>query len=518
MAMKACDGVPTVKYGRVWPEMWTQCLGKEIRQWDPNGWLLDGSHSICEAHFALSAKFLGLDQAVEFACSNKLDYVYFEVDSKTMIDSLNTSSTLNDWKCLHISENILFKKNCLRNIIFSWVPIEALLENVLLVFFILVCVAESDSKVKFFNVKDYGATADGKTDNSQAFLKAWKEACEWEGKARFWIPEGTFQLNPVIFDGPCKGFMAFVIKGVLIAPAGPFTDKWINFRYVNNLAVFGGGKLVGQGATAWHHNDCSNNPNCRQLASNIRFDFITNGRVHHIHSIDSKSSHIVIFGCKNMNFTKIRISAPEDSPNTDGIKIGKSFGINITRTAISTGDDCIAMISGTRTVRISEVMCGPGHGISVGSLGRGDGEEDVEDIVVKNCTFDGTSQGVRIKTWANPLSKPLKAYNFLYEDIVMNNVRNPIIIDQQYCPFPRCYTQVSSQVEISKVRYKNIQGSSSSEEAITLNCSKDKPCQDITLEDINLWPHPSSNLNKLTSSCSNVNGASYGKQNPPGCF
>ncbi|XP_028799003.1 exopolygalacturonase-like, partial [Neltuma alba] len=378
----------------------------------------------------------------------------------------------------------------------------------------------SGSNVKFFNVKDYGATEDGKTDNSQAFLRAWKEACGWEGKARVWIPEGTFQLHPVTFDGPCKGLMAFVIKGVLMAPDGPFTDKWINFRHVDNLSVFGGGKLDGQGATAWHHSDCGNNRNCQQLASNMRFDFITNGRVHHIHSIDSKSSHFVLFGCKNMNFTKIRISAPEDSPNTDGIKIGKSIRINITRSTISTGDDCIAMISGTRTVWISEVTCGPGHGISVGSLGKEDGEEDVEDIIVKNCTLDGTSKGVRIKTWASRLSKPLKASNFVYEDIVMNDVWDPIIIDQQYCPYPHCETQVcvSSQVEISKVRYKNIQGSSRSEVGVTLNCSKDKPCHDITLQDINLWPQLSSSFHELTTSCSNVHGASYGKQSPPSCL
>lgn len=150
----------------------------------------------------------------------------------------------------------------------------------------------------------------------------------------------------------------------------------------------------------------------------------------------------MVFGCENMNFTKIVISAPKDSPNTDGIKIGNSNGINITKADIGTGDDCIAMISGTQNVQISEVACGPGHGISVGSLGKDDREEDVEDIVVKNCTFYGTSDGVRIKTWASPLKKTLKASNFVFEDIVMNNVGHPIIIDQQYCPHPPCKTQV----------------------------------------------------------------------------
>lgn len=139
-----------------------------------------------------------------------------------------------------------------------------------------------------------------------------------------------------------------------------------------------------------------------------------------------------------MILNKITISAPSDSPNTDGIKISQSKGIRIRNSNIATGDDCIAMISGTRNVRISRVICGPGHGISVGSLGKDEDEEDVEDIVVRNCTFYGTSNGVRIKSWANAMSKPLKASRFAFVDLIMDNVQHPIIIDQQYCGGHSC--------------------------------------------------------------------------------
>ncbi|KAF7825315.1 exopolygalacturonase-like [Senna tora] len=253
-------------------------------------------------------------------------------------------------------------------------------------------------------------------------------------------------VNPVIFEGPCIGCMDFQIKGVLKASTDPsfiFVENWINFRYVHNLAIFGGGQLDGQGQVAWPYNGCHKNPNCRLLSTSMRFDFITNGIVHDIKSINSKSGHFILFGCENINMTKVKISAPSDSPNTDGIKISNSYGIRIRNVNIGTGDDCIAMISGTRKVRISRVTCGPGHGISVGSLGKDDGEEDVEDIVVRNCTFYGTSDGLRIKTWAAPLSKPLKASNLVYDDVVFYNVGNPIIIDQQYCPHPPCMGQVS---------------------------------------------------------------------------
>nr|XP_012570904.1 exopolygalacturonase-like [Cicer arietinum] len=385
----------------------------------------------------------------------------------------------------------------------------------------LVWISEAHIQNKIFNVMDYGAIADEKTDNSVAFLKAWSDACKAYGKVTMLIPQGTYLLKEVIFSGPCNGWTIFKIEGVLKAPIDPYSfksDSWINFRYIKNLMVSGPGTLDGQGSYAWSLNDCQNNPKCRPLPTTMTFDFVTNGYVHHLRSINSKQGHFLLFACQNMTFTKLRISAPSDSPNTDGIKIGKSNGINITSVYIGTGDDCIAMISGTRNVRISDVFCGPGHGISVGSLGKNDGEEDVADIQVKNCTFSGTTNGVRIKTWPSPLSKTLKASNFNYEDIVMNNVDNPIIIDQQYCPSRRCDNQVPSNVQISNVSYKNIRGSCDTEVAVSLNCSEHKPCQNIILENIDLWRYHDEAKRRLTNLCSYVHGASYGKQNPPSCI
>ncbi|KAK2429707.1 Pectin lyase superfamily protein [Trifolium repens] len=381
---------------------------------------------------------------------------------------------------------------------------------------LLVCIAESQPDVtKFFNVKNYGAIADGKTDNSAAFLKAWSDACNSNGKVTLKIPQGTYMLKQVTFNGPCKGWTIVRIEGVLLAPSDPFfaTDQWINFRYVNNLIVSGPGSLDGQGSSAWRVNKNHNRPN---LPISMTFYFVTNGFVHHLSSINSKGGHFKMFACENMTFMKVKISAPGDSPNTDGIKVANSSGVSIRSSNIGTGDDCIAMISGSKNVLISDVFCGPGHGISVGSLGRNDGEEDVENINVRNCTLSGTTNGLRIKTWALPLSKPLKASNFMYEDIMMNNVDNPIIIDQEYCPSRSCSNKDPSKVEISNVSFKNIHGSSNTQVAISLKCSAKYPCKSITMDNIDLWQNRG--VGKLSNLCSNVKGASYGKQNPPSCL
>jgi len=184
----------------------------------------------------------------------------------------------------------------------------------------------------------------------------------------------------------------------------------------------------------------------------MELDFITNGRIENIHSLDSKGGHFIVFGSGNMTFTDLTLTSPANNRNTDGIKISHTNKIAITNVRIGTGDDCIAMISGTKNVRITDVFCGPGHGISVGSLGGGNPAElPVEDIVVKNCTFNGSSNGVQIKTWPFPLKTPLMVSNFLYEDIVMINVQHPIFINQQYCPEHNCDLTVRFLVSASNI-------------------------------------------------------------------
>ncbi|URE02211.1 Glycosyl hydrolases family 28 [Musa troglodytarum] len=293
--------------------------------------------------------------------------------------------------------------------------------------------------VGVYNVKEYGAAGDGQTDSTKAFEAAWCAACAVEGMATIVIPEGAYLLGPIIFKGPYKGKMVMQLKGQLLASTHleAYTQNWIDFQYINGLVISGGGTFHGQGASTWPYNQCPKTHKCKLLPVSLVFSFVTNATISGISSVDSKLFHLQIFESRDITLDSIRISAPGDSPNTDGIHIADSTNIQVANSVIGTSDDCISIGPGSTNLTIFNVLCGPGHGISVGSLGKNANEKDVNGLTVRKCTLTGTTNGLRIKTWPSSPAT-LKATGFLFEDIIMNNVYNPIIIDQNYCPYANC--------------------------------------------------------------------------------
>ncbi|XP_043714446.1 exopolygalacturonase [Telopea speciosissima] len=371
-----------------------------------------------------------------------------------------------------------------------------------------------------FNVKSYGAKGDGRNDDSKAFTAAWKAACGSSGSVKLYIPKGTFLLGPVKFVGPCKTIDSITVQmqGFLKATTDlnryGSSDDWIEFGWVEGLTLTGGGTFDGQGAASWPFNKCPTNSKCKVLPTNVKFVQMTNTIVKSITSLNSKFFHIAVLDCKNFKGSGIRISAPGNSPNTDGIHLERNSDVTISDSVIGTGDDCISIGQGNSNVHIKSVSCGPGHGISVGSLGRYEDEGDVTGLLVSDCTLSGTMNGIRIKTWANSPDTSV-ASNMTFEDIVMNNVANPILIDQTYCPYTSCVSMAPSRVKLRDLYFKNIRGTSSSPVAVTLECSKGVPCKNVNLEDVHLDLARGGTIAK--SSCLHVNVKYAGTQIPPPC-
>ncbi|KAK9127483.1 hypothetical protein Syun_016280 [Stephania yunnanensis] len=150
----------------------------------------------------------------------------------------------------------------------------------------------------------------------------------------------------------------------------------------------------------------------------------------------------------------------------------------------SVGDDCIAISKESSDIKIGGIQCGPGHGISIGSLGQSYSAATVERIHVYNVDFFGTMNGARIKTWQGGSGY---ARDITFENLMMVNVENPIVIDQYYCNGQQgsCRNHTSA-VKVSNVSFTGVFGSSSNVVAIRLACSQTVKCKNVHLKNIRL--------------------------------
>ncbi|KAK9159396.1 hypothetical protein Syun_005737 [Stephania yunnanensis] len=204
------------------------------------------------------------------------------------------------------------------------------------------------TKLSSFNVVTFGAKADGKTDSTGAFLKAWTAACNSINPPRLYVPRGTYLIEKLELRGPCKSTspMTVQIDGTLVAPPDyrqlANSGNWIVFIKISGLSVTGG-TIDARGATFW-----ACNKNCPSGARSITFNSVTNLAVSGLTSMNSQATHMVISGCNNVVVSKVSITAPGQSPNTDGIHVQSSTGVTIEDSAIKTGDDCVSIGPGTK--------------------------------------------------------------------------------------------------------------------------------------------------------------------------
>ncbi|RZC91398.1 hypothetical protein C5167_027458 [Papaver somniferum] len=295
-----------------------------------------------------------------------------------------------------------------------------------------------------FNVLNFGAIGDGVHDDTRAFLDAWSATCRGAtGLPKMVVPGGrTFLLGPTQFVGPCSKKNVIVqISGLIVAPISPRdwrfsgdNKRWILFSDVRGLTVNGGGIIDGRGKI-WWENSCNNEyhrnrPGCSSTQpASINFLRTHDSRFKDITVKNSPMFHVTLLDLNNFEMQNIRVDSPENSPNTDGLHTQNVNQVNISNSDFRSGDDCVSIGNSSSHVYIRDCHCGPGHGVSIGSLGENGHLAEVNNIHVESVNFYGTMNGIRIKTWLDGKgechSLSFKSCNFI-------NVLNPIIIDQYY--------------------------------------------------------------------------------------
>ncbi|XP_078431244.1 polygalacturonase At1g48100-like [Wolffia australiana] len=354
-------------------------------------------------------------------------------------------------------------------------------------------------KPNVFDVLAFGAKGDGVTDDTKAFMAAWAVACKVEGSTVYVPEDYDFLVGPISFSGPyCQPNIVFQLDGTIVAPTsakawGLGLLQWIEFTKLKGITIRGKGVVEGRGAVWWSQSEPEFDPIAGSLfgampsikPTAVRFYGSEGVTVTGISIVNSPQCHLKFDNCAGVQVYNLSISSPANSLNTDGIHLQNSRDVSIHHTSLSCGDDCVSIQTGCANVNIESVNCGPGHGISIGGLGRDDTKACVSNITVQNVNMQGTMTGVRIKTWQGGSGS---VQNVRFSNIRMAEVQTPIVIDQFYCDRASCRNQTAA-VALSGISYENIKGTYTVK-PLHLACSDSLPCWDIRLTNIELKPLP----------------------------
>ena len=207
---------------------------------------------------------------------------------------------------------------------------------------------------------------------------------------------------------------------------------------VSDVNIVGRGTINGNAAAGdwWQHKKE------RIIAWRPRTIFLNrckNVRIQGIKVCNSPSWTVHPYYCDGLRVMNIRISNPDDSPNTDGFDPESCTDVLLIGTEISVGDDCIAIKSGkyymsryhfrrTSGIEIRNCNLMRGHGsVTLGS----EAASGVENVRVNKCIFDRTDRGVRIKTRRGRGERSVLD-DLVIDNVVMDRVHMPLTVNMFY--------------------------------------------------------------------------------------
>ena len=267
-----------------------------------------------------------------------------------------------------------------------------------------------------FNVRDFGATGDGKTFDTAGIQKA-LDACKASG-GTVEFPAGTYLSQPLTLHSKTTiqldagatlqastNQMDFMkTPGNWLKPKGSFIP-FIGGSDLVDVTFTGSGTIDGGGSVWWPEAE-----KARQIKPGytlprpnlIVIERTKNLRVENITLQNSPKFHLVPVDCEDVVVTNVTILAPERAANTDAID-PSGRRMLITHCKIDVGDDNIAIKAGKKMpghdfqsedIMVTDCTFLHGHGMSIGSETAG----GVRRVTVKNCTFENTENGIRIKS------------------------------------------------------------------------------------------------------------------------
>ncbi len=360
-----------------------------------------------------------------------------------------------------------------------------------------------------FDVRTFGAKGDGQADDTEAIQKALDES-DRAGGGIVHLSAGTYLCKPIFLTSRTTLNLA---EGATLL-GSPVQEHYfrpdkpqpatssssffalVNGKRIEDLAITGTGTIDGAGAAWWEaarvakYTNPTNSGYTLPRPRLIQLEDCARVRIQGVKLVNSPSFHLVPKRCTDVEIDGLTIEAPDEAPNTDGIDPSECQRVRITGCVIDVGDDNIAIKSGNRAegrnfatedITVADCTFRGGHGLSIGSETGG----GVRNLLVERCTFDGTENGIRIKS---SRGRGGRIENLVYRDLTMTNV-DPAITFTAY--YPRIPVQDEALPFTPETpAYRNIRISN-----LTATCQKEagiivglpeSPVEGVVLEDINI--------------------------------
>jgi polygalacturonase len=295
--------------------------------------------------------------------------------------------------------------------------------------------------------RTFGAKGDGVTKDTAAIQQAIDRCATKGGTVQ--LAAGTYLSAPIVLK---SNVTLQLDKGATLLGSPdhgdypkitmfhlPDLQPLVSATNASNVAIAGEGTIDGNGETWW------------QMARKIQgagilgsghprpkliiFDHCKNVRIEGVTVQNSPMWQIVPYYSDKVVIRNVRILAPQHSPNTDAIDPFSSSNILIDHVYSDVGDDNVAIKSGpinspgpddpSKNITITDCTFMHGHGLSIGSELSG----GAQNIRAERISFEGTDNGIRVKSNRD---RGNDIGNFIFRDITMKNVKNPIIISEYY--------------------------------------------------------------------------------------
>jgi len=263
-----------------------------------------------------------------------------------------------------------------------------------------------------------------------------------------------------------------------IVGSSSFSGSWFTFTGGNNVTLRGStdskwGWVDGHGQAWWDVNNQINRPH------GWAFSKITNGVIQDMKLWMPIAWNFATSGSSNLHAFNNKIVAVSNNAsafpfNTDGFSAG---GTNMLfeDNHIQNGDDCLTIGSGGSNIHFRNSYCEGGHGLSIGSLGKGGQVADVHDVLIENVVMKNTLYAARFKSWTggNGLAR-----NITWKDITFINVPFPIYVTQNYWDQgigPKPNTTSTNNTHIQDFLFQNFVGTIEDKPYVEGSCVSD-PC------------------------------------------